>query len=62
MLTHFAMNWKETVAEGVLTIYLSGEIDLQHSPKLRQLLQSKAGERVPVLLLDFTDVRYSTLQ
>jgi len=52
------MNWKEITADGVLIISLSGEIDLQHSPKMRQLLQSKAGDRTPALLLDFTQVGY----
>jgi anti-sigma B factor antagonist len=52
------MNWQEITADGVLIIYLSGEIDLQHSPKMRQLLQSKASDRIPALLLDFTQVGY----
>lgn len=52
------MNWKELTDGGVLIICLSGDIDLQHSPKLRQLLQTKASERVPALLLDFTEVKY----
>ena len=42
----------------MLTIKLTGEIDLQHSPKLRQLLQSKVSLRVPIILLDFTEVKY----
>ena len=42
----------------VLIVKLSGDIDLQHSPKLRQLLQAKVSARVPLLLLDFTEVAY----
>ena len=52
------MTWTEESESEVLVIKLSGEIDLQHSPKLRQLLQSKVCSKAPVLLLDFTDVKY----
>lgn len=52
------MNWTESIDAPMLTIKLSGEIDLQHSPRLRQLLQSKVSLKTPVLLLDFTEVRY----
>ena len=52
------MNWTEQAAGQVLIIKLGGDIDLQHSPKLRQLLQSKISTKVPLLLLDFADVRY----
>src|SRR5688572_15846366 len=52
------MNWTEDADAQLLIIKLSGEIDLQHSPKLRQLLQSKVCSKVPVILLDFTEVKY----
>ena len=52
------MNWTEQVGRQMLTIKLNGEIDLQQSPRLRQLLQTKVHDRVPVLLLDFTEVKY----
>jgi anti-sigma B factor antagonist len=52
------MNWIERTNGQVLIVKLSGEIDLQHSPELRQLLQTKITKRVPVLLLDFTEVAY----
>src|SRR6188768_1592310 len=52
------MHWTEQIDNKLLIIKLSGEIDLQHSPKLRQLLQAKVHDRIPVLLLDFTEVRY----
>ena len=52
------MTWTEESESEVLTIKLSGEIDLQHSPKLRQLLQSKVCLKAPVILLDFTEVKY----
>jgi anti-sigma B factor antagonist len=53
-----AMQWTEEKDARLLTIRLSGEIDLQHSPKLRELLQSKVCLKAPVILLDFTDVKY----
>jgi anti-sigma B factor antagonist len=52
------MNWTEDTDAQLLIIKLSGEIDLQHSPKLRQLLQSKVCLKAPVILLDFTEVKY----
>lgn len=52
------MTWTEESDSQVLTIRLTGEIDLQHSPRLRTLLQSKASVKAPVLLLDFTEVKY----
>jgi len=52
------MTWMEESESGLLTIRLSGEIDLQHSPKLRQLLQGKVSLKAPVILLDFTEVKY----
>ena len=52
------MNWTEEADTQLLTIRLSGEIDLQHSPRLRQLLQSKVCAKAPLILLDFTEVRY----
>jgi anti-sigma B factor antagonist len=52
------MNWTEQTAGQVLILKLSGDIDLQHSPKLRHLLQSKTAEKVQLLLLDFAEVRY----
>ncbi len=52
------MTWAEANDSGLLTIKLSGEIDLQHSPTLRQLLQGKLCQRPAVVLLDFTEVTY----
>ncbi len=37
---------------------LSGDIDLKHSPKLRELLQKKASAKTPKLLIDFSKVKY----
>ena len=52
------MQWKELTTDGVLILEVSGEIDLQHSPEMRRVLQARAAQRVPVLLLDFTGVKY----
>ena len=52
------MHWTELKDGDIQLISLSGDIDLQYSPKLRELLQVKARERAPALLLDFTEVRY----
>ena len=52
------MQWKELSQDGIEVISLSGDIDLQYSPQLRRLLQAKANQRVPALLLDFTEVKY----
>lgn len=52
------MKWTEVAGQQLMVIKLSGEIDLQHSPKLRQVLQAKVSLRTPALLLDFTEVKY----
>ena len=52
------MEWRELTTDGVLILELIGEIDLQHSPEMRRLLQARAAQRIPALLLDFTGVQY----
>lgn len=44
--------------DGATTLRLAGEIDLHASPELRKMLQERVGEKVPVLLLDFSGVSY----
>ena len=46
------------MTDGVLVLEFHGEIDLQHSPEMRRLLQERAVQRIPALLLDFTGVKY----
>jgi anti-sigma B factor antagonist len=53
-----SMTWTETLDGELLTIELSGEIDLQESPKLRRLLRGKAGLKTPAIVLDFGRVKY----
>jgi anti-sigma B factor antagonist len=52
------MTWTEAGTADVQIVRLSGEIDLQHSPKLRQLLQGKAAKKPRALLLDLSEVKY----
>jgi len=52
------MQCRELTVEGVVILELSGEIDLQHSPEMRRLLQAKTEQRIPALLIDFTAVKY----
>ena len=52
------MQWKEE-AEGDITILSpEGDIDLNHSPKLRSLFQAKIKAKCPALLIDFGKVNY----
>jgi anti-sigma B factor antagonist len=52
------MQFHEVREERCVILQLAGEIDLQHSPRMRELLQSKVAERTPVLILDFREVAY----
>jgi anti-sigma B factor antagonist len=52
------MEIAKTEANGATTLKLKGEIDLHASPALRVELQACAADKVPVLLVDFTDVEY----
>ena len=52
------MECREVKMDGVMVLELSGEIDLQHSPEMRRLLQAHVAQQVPQLLLDFTSVKY----
>lgn len=44
--------------QDVTTLKLTGEVDLHGSPELRKELKQCADDKVPVLLIDFTDVEY----
>ncbi len=53
------MDWQESGTEdGVRLIALSGDIDLQHSPRMRELLQTVIADKTSVLLMDFSGVSY----
>ncbi len=42
----------------MILIHLEGEIDLHHSPRLRSILQEKAGSKCPCLVVNFEQVSY----
>lgn len=44
--------------DGLVTLTVSGEVDLHASPKLREELQKVAAQGAPPLLLDFRGVEY----
>jgi anti-sigma B factor antagonist len=48
----------ELVEDGLHIVALSGEVDLHHSPELREVLARHASERRAALLVDFTEVSY----
>ncbi len=52
------MRTSESQHGHVAILSVSGEIDLQYSPELRKILQSKAKARCAALVIDFSDVRY----
>ena len=52
------MQCKEIRTDGLLILELSGDIDLQHSPEMRRILQARAAQRTPALVLDFSGVTY----
>ena len=52
------MRANELESDGLHIVELSGEIDLERSPELRQLLDSRAKARTPALALDFRDVSF----
>ncbi|HEY5741786.1 MAG TPA: STAS domain-containing protein [Terrimicrobiaceae bacterium] len=52
------MQIEKSSEDGVTTLRVSGEVDLHASPQLRAELQVCAGEKTPVLLVDFTEVEY----
>jgi anti-sigma B factor antagonist len=52
------MEWTENLEGDVVIVILKGEIDLNHSPKLRSFFQGKIQGKSLKLLLDFTEVKY----
>ena len=52
------MQWTEKEEGGIIILNLAGEIDLQHSPELRKVLQGKIHAKCPALLVDFQGVNY----
>ena len=52
------MQITERTEENVPIVSITGDIDLENSPKLRQFLKPKATQKTPKLLLDFSGVNY----
>jgi anti-sigma B factor antagonist len=52
------MQITERTEEGIPVVSISGDIDLETSPKLREFLKPKSTKKTPCLLLDFSEVNY----
>ena len=52
------MQWTEKEENGITILTLTGEIDLQHSPELRKVLQEKIKKSCHALIIDFGGVDY----
>ena len=52
------MQITERTEENIPIISISGDIDLESSPKLRAFLKPKSSQKTPRLLLDFGGVNY----
>jgi anti-sigma B factor antagonist len=52
------MQITERTEENIPIVSISGDIDLETSPKLREFLKPKSSQKTPALLLDFTGVNY----
>ena len=49
---------EHTDENGIHVVELSGEVDLQHSPELREVLMAHADAKRSALLLDLSGVSY----
>jgi len=52
------MQITERTEDTIPIVSITGDIDLENSPKLREYLKPKASQKTPRLLLDFTGVSY----
>jgi anti-sigma B factor antagonist len=52
------MQITERTEESIPVVSISGDIDLETSPKLREFLKPKSSKKTPLLLLDFSEVNY----
>ena len=52
------MQITERTEESIPIISITGDIDLETSPKLREFLKPKSSKKTPCLLLDFGGVNY----
>ena len=52
------MQIAERTEETIPVVAITGDIDLESSPQLRDFLKAKSSKKTPLLLLDFTGVNY----
>ena len=58
VVTSILMQITERTEENIPVVSITGDIDLETSPKLREFLKPKSSKKTPLLLLDFTGVNY----
>ena len=52
------MQITERTEETIPVVLITGDIDLESSPKLREFLKPLSSKKTPLLLLDFSGVNY----
>ena len=52
------MQITERTEDNIPVVSITGDIDLETSPKLRDFLKPKSAKKTPCLLLDFSGVNY----
>ena len=52
------MQIAERTEGNIPVLAITGDIDLESSPQLRDFLKGKSSKKTPLLLLDFTGVNY----
>src|SRR5271163_2003372 len=52
------MHITERNEENIPVVCISGDVDLETSPQLRDFLKPKSAKKTPALLLDFSGVNY----
>ncbi len=52
------MQITERTEGGIPVVSITGDIDLETSPKLREFLKPLSAKKTPLLLLDFSGVNY----
>jgi anti-sigma B factor antagonist len=52
------MQITERTEENIPVVLITGDIDLETSPQLREFLKPNSSKKTPLLLLDFSGVNY----
>ena len=52
------MQITERTEEDIPVVSITGDVDLETSPQLREFLKPKSSKKTPLLLLDFSGVNY----